>query len=624
MTDKKQKWLFSFLFGTIIYLLHIRLSIPFLAADEYVVHWFNEIFVIASGNDSKMKIIKVLYVLLTGFTIYISVFAAYRAMFERILTKLLLNKEAEKKDNQEELIIPPFPYDRRKLQMIIGLKHNKFDTRQIENPEYLIVPEKAMFQNFLITGTIGTGKTASVMYPFLKQALNYECDDPDKKAGMLILDVKGNFYEKAIEYARECGRADDIILINLDGEYKYNPLHKPDMEPVDLAERSRQVISLFSGGGKSEKFWDTKSSQMMTECIRLLRLTRQYVTLSDIHKIVTNEYFLEELFAELNELIEKEDVELSAFDYNSCINYFQGEFNSRAENTIATIKACVTEMTGFFASSERINRAFCPPKEELNFEGFEDVVNKGKIVVLAMNVAEYPQVSRTISAYMKLDFQSVVQQRTSPGKTLNRERPVFFICDEYQEFVTANDGRFYGLSRESRCCSIVSSQSYTSILQTLGNKEAFDVLQQNLINKLWLRTDDKLTIDTAQLLTGKEEKERYGKNISENMADAKRSAISGKLVSNKRSSFSESVSVSTQKEFVFDERIFTQVLELFTCIAFTAHDKGMNEPFLIHLLPYFRYPISDFGKLEKKKETATGMMPKMEGITDVIINFNLK
>lgn len=171
-----------------------------------------------------------------------------------------------------------------------------------------------------------------------------------------------------------------------------------------------------------------------------------------------------------------------------------------------------------------------------------------------MNVAEYPKVSKTIAAYLKLDFQAEVQQRTVARKGLNRTRPVFFLSDEYQEFVTSNDGNFYGVSREARCCSIVASQSYTSLLKTLGDDKSFNTLQQNLINKIWLRSDDKLTIETAQLLTGREEKRRISKNISESAADTKKSRIFGRLISDK-ASISESITVSTQKEHTFDEKV---------------------------------------------------------------------
>jgi len=447
---------------------------------------------------------------------------------------------------------PAFPYDQQALQIIVGLKHNKFDLLPTKKPEYLTIPKEAMFQNFLISGTIGTGKTASAMYPFFKQAVFYEANKKDKKAGILILDVKGNFYEQALSYIKECGREEDVILIKLGGGHTYNPLHKPGMEAVDLASRSRSVMDLFSMGARKDKFWDNKAVQMMTAAIQLLRLTSAYVTLGDIHEVITNGDFLADRLKKLTEI---ED-QYPEFDVNQCKNYFSGEFYSKAENMIESIKGCVTEMTSFFASSERIHETFCPKMENLTFTGFDELINDGKIVILSMNAAEYPEVSKTIAAYLKLDFQSEVQQRIAKTRDIDKTRPIFFFCDEYQEFATANDARFFALSRESKCCSIVSSQSYASILQTLGSRELFDTLQQNLVNKIWLRTDDRLTIDTAQFLTGKVENERLFK-----------------------------------KDFVFDEKIFTQVLELFKAVCFTANEKGMNEPHIVHLLPYFMEPV---------------------------------
>lgn len=100
---------------------------------------------------------------------------------------------------------------------------------------------------------------------------------------------------------------------------------------------------------------------------------------------------------------------------------FDNEFNSKAETTIETIKACVTEMTSFFVSSEKMQRAFSPKTiEECDFLGFEECINEGKIVVLALNAAEYPEVSKSIAAYMKLDFQSEIMQRTSK-ESLNKD-----------------------------------------------------------------------------------------------------------------------------------------------------------------------------------------------------------
>lgn len=79
----------------------------------------------------------------------------------------------------------------------------------------IIIPESGLYQNFLITGTIGSGKTSSVMYPFTKQLIKHRCKNLYRKLGMLILDVKGNYYSQVKKYAEYYGRADDLIVIEI-------------------------------------------------------------------------------------------------------------------------------------------------------------------------------------------------------------------------------------------------------------------------------------------------------------------------------------------------------------------------------------------------------------------------
>lgn len=88
-------------------------------------------------------------------------------------------------------------------------------------------------------------------------------------------------------------------------------------------------------------------------------------------------------------------------------------------------------MTQFFYTDPEIRDTFFPPLEELNFDGFQDVIDKGKIVILKMNIAQYRNLAKTIAAYMKLEFQSEVMQRLI-REGANTERPVYFFADEYQ------------------------------------------------------------------------------------------------------------------------------------------------------------------------------------------------
>ena len=143
-------------------------------------------------------------------------------------------------------------------------------------------PEKSLYQNFLITGTIGTGKTSSAMYPFTEQLIAN-----DNQLPMLILDVKGNYYLKVTELCEKYKRSDDLIVIELDGLFKYNPLHKPDLKASVLADRLKTILLLFSPNN-SESYWIDKAEQVLTEAIKLCRLyNNNYVTFAEIHKIIS-------------------------------------------------------------------------------------------------------------------------------------------------------------------------------------------------------------------------------------------------------------------------------------------------------------------------------------------------
>jgi type IV secretory pathway TraG/TraD family ATPase VirD4 len=218
----------------------------------------------------------------------------------------------------------------------------------------------------------------------------------------------------------------------------------------------------------------------------------------------------------------------------------------------------------------------------LNFKGFKEVVNDGKIVVLNMNITEYRNLSKIIAAYLKLDFQTEVMMALSKGK----QRTTAFICDEYAEYVTKTDSDFFSLSREAKCINIVSTQSYSSIKNTLKDDTAVKVICQNLINKIWFRTDDIFTIEEAQKQLGKEEKVKTSKNISENAKETRYSYINHAWNSD-NSSLSESFNVYTQNDYVYDTNFFTQNLETFYALAFLSDGSKILKPRKLKMLPYF-------------------------------------
>lgn len=411
-----------------------------------------------------------------------------------------------------------------------------------------------------------------------------ECLDP--KLGMLILDVKGNFFKQVLNYAKAYNRVSDVIEISLDSKVRYNPLDKPSLNPSVLANRLKTILELFSPNN-SESYWLDKVQDILTESIKLCRLYNDgYVTFTEIHNLINNDNYYKSKINNLRNLflsgqMSCEDI----YNLYSSLSFFENEFTNLDERTKSILKSEITRITGIFVSDFKISKTFCPEKYDINFKNFDEVINNGKIVVLNMNIAEYKNLSKIIAAYLKLDFQSEILSQLSKDK--NHLHPTVFMCDEYHEYVTVSDADFFAQSRESKCINIVSTQSYSSILNTIQNESAVKVIVQNLVNKLWLRTDDIYTIENAQKQIGREDKTKISKNISENSSETNYNYFTNSLASRK-SNLSETISTHIQTDYIYDINFFTQDLETFSCLSFISDGNKILPPCKIELIPYFK------------------------------------
>ena len=420
------------------------------------------------------------------------------------------------------------------------------------------------------------------MYPFTEQFISNK-----NKLPMLILDVKGNYYLKVKELCEKYNRLDDLIILELDGKFKYNPLHKPNLKASVLADRLKDILLLFSPNN-SESYWIDKAQQILTEAIKLCRLYNNgYVTFEEIHKLITiKDYYQEKIIILKNLFINNKFNYSEVYNLYSSLTFFEKEFFSLDLRTLSILKSEITRITNCFISDYSVFNTFCPTLQELNFSGFKNSLTSGKIVVLNLNISEYKNLSKIIATYLKLDFQTEVMNRLSNSFS-NDFSPAVFISDEYHEYCTCSDSQFFSQSREAKCINIVSTQSYTSLLNSLNNESAVQVIIQNLVNKLWFRTDDMFTIENAQKQIGKEDKEKISKSISENAKETNYSYFTDSLNSN-NSSISESINTYIQTDFIYDTNFFTQTLENFSCLAFLSDGNKIITPQKIKLKPYFK------------------------------------
>ena len=525
---------------------------------DFAIHPFN----ICEKYPDLWNFIKITYLLSYSISILIIFNMVYSTLFH----------PKEKQSSNDYSTIPP-----TNLNLFIG--HDK-------KQQDIYINENGLYQNILITGTIGSGKTSSAMYPFTEQLIKYQANNAKEKLGLLILDVKGNYHKQVEKYCNEYNRKSDLIVLSLDGNIRYNPLDKPNLKAHILANRLKTILTLFSSKN-GEQYWLDKVEQILTECIKLCRLYNHgYVTFLELHKLITiPNYYSSKISTLRNKFLAGKLSKEDCFNLLSSIEFFEKEFLKLDSRTMTILKSEITRITGCFVSDYQVQKVFCPSKNEINFKGFRNLISKGKILVLNMNLAEFKNLSKIIAAYLKLDFQTEVMSRLSHHN--NPLRSVAFISDEFHEYITSTDADFFAQSREAKCINIIATQSYTSLLNNLDNQNTTKAIIQNLVNKLWFRTDDIFTIEDAQKQLGKEEKTKYSKTISEN-AKTTSFNIFTKKFNSLDSNLSESINSYSQFDYVFDTNFFTQKLETFSCLAFLSTGNSIIPPQKIQMIPYFK------------------------------------
>lgn len=561
ISTPKKRFIFVFFFILVFSIINIFLFFSIYLSNNinifFAVHPFNICYKYPNG----WKLIKNSYIIISFF---------YYLILANVLYSNLFRKNPKTSFSKNTFTLDPY------FNLKIGLDSSNNN---------VFLPLRGLFQNILITGTIGTGKTSSAMYPFTEQLISFKNNNDTEKISMLILDVKGNYHSQVKKYCNKYNRNSDLITIDLKNEIKYNPLDKPDLKPIVLANRLKTILTLFSQNN-GESFWLDKVEQILTECIKLCRLYNDnYVTFLEIHNLITlPNYYSEKINILRNNFISGKFSKLDCYNLLSSLNFFEKEYSKLDSRTLAILKSEITRITGPFISDIDILNTFSPNKDEITLKGFKEVLNSGKIVVLNMNISEYKNLSKIIAAYLKLDFQTEVMINLANNEN---NRISAFISDEYHEYVTSTDADFFAQSREAKCINIIATQSYTSLLNTLNNKYTVTAITQNLVNKIWYRTDDIYTIEDAQKQIGKEEKIKYSKSISENSKETNFNYITHKF-SSFDSNLSESINTYSQFDFIYDTNFFTQSLECFTSIAFLSTGSIILPPQKLSMIPYFK------------------------------------
>ena len=189
--------------------------------------------------------------------------------------------------------LPPYfdPAKRDDLFLVLGEVHSSRTPVPSPDPYWLTVPERGLFTGIAIFGAIGTGKTSGCMYPYAEQLIAYKAHDPTRRMGGLVLEVKGDFCHKIKSILAKHGRETDYVEVNLNADYRYNPLYN-DLDAYALAYNIASLLTNLFGRGK-EPFWQQAYTNLVKFIIQLHKVAYDYLTLFDIYECAINPELLE-------------------------------------------------------------------------------------------------------------------------------------------------------------------------------------------------------------------------------------------------------------------------------------------------------------------------------------------
>jgi hypothetical protein len=336
-----------------------------------------------------------------------------------------------------------------------------------------------------IFGATGSGKTSG-------SGRNIAMSMLRAGFGGLVLCAKPDEADRWCEWAEQCGRLDDVKLFGAETGFGFNFLDHELNRSGPGAGISENAVSILmqcaerGGEGKSEDgIWEQAAKQWYRNAFDLLRIAADPVTVSTLHKMVTDPKTIEKAIALANartDLAPRDRHDLAAV-----IRYFKGEWATMAERTQASVRMNITAILDPLARGIG-HELFCrhttlTPEE----------ARKGSILIIDLPVKVYNELGRFAAVIWKYLFQCASEREV----TVDATRPLFLFADEAQFFITSKDAEFQTTARSSRTATVYLTQNLPNLLAELGGsgrgKARVDSLLGNLQTKLWHQNSDPET-----------------------------------------------------------------------------------------------------------------------------------
>lgn len=349
------------------------------------------------------------------------------------------------------------------------------------------------FEHIHDFGGVGSGKTSTFGTTAARSM---------HKSGYcgLQLTNKNEELDHLLAHAKITGRENDIIIFSKYSGLQFNPLeyqyryttgedHTTSALLETILEMYRMGLAFKkkSSSGSSDPHWDDIRDNALRNCINLIKLSGEILSLINIKEIIDTmpmgqkdvDFFKDHMKGEAQELqtgqeryclkllIKAEQKDRSASEditWKIVQKYFLEKYPLKStDSEKMSIQSSIEAMTAPFVEADSILRRFFSGgvsdilKPESTFE-------LGKIIILHFPLSDYG----LEGLYAQMLYKMVWQQAILRRKISLNSRPAFLWIDESQNFISDKDERFLQLSRSYRAGCVLITQSINNYVSAQG------------------------------------------------------------------------------------------------------------------------------------------------------------
>lgn len=419
---------------------------------------------------------------------------------------------------------------------------NRKDSNPHQNPLYttpfhmggLEIAPIDLLEHVLATGGTGSGKTRSFLLPLVESVLTRFGNEADQKAGMVLIDAKGDMGELAARCVERSGRKEDFYLLGPGGNCWFSIFSQFEGDATGVSNFLYETLQdrCNSGGGCNEAFWEENARRLLRAAVTCAKAAHgfEFGGLEGISNGLNMVIKAGKTYAgddddddnsgsQSGESVIKNVLDegfvrgnISGAERRMLISYIENDVRGGNARTWSTIANYSRNFLAQF-SQPALQELFKPSPQKRRLIP-EDVIDQGLLLVVSLSPVVYGEAATPFRIAIKKAFCQRILQRNqlianeAGERAINQIRPILYVMDEFHTILSAggrsSDAYFLDRAREFRCMCLLASQGISAINSVLSSVAMLNHLLNNCRTKFFFANDCPQTSEYFEFIGGME------------------------------------------------------------------------------------------------------------------------